>query len=159
MNRLGTSDFGGVANSRRTMTEKIHLSTVEKVLFLKSTDIFEHATIEELGRIAALAQEVWFEAGDIIYREGDPAVAIYVILKGRASVQSNGKIVREVEEKHAVGLLAALALSSALRTVTASEPVHALKLNVQDFEDVLASDFDLVKAMLRAITAHIRQEV
>ena len=120
-------------------------------------DIFERATLEELGRIAALAQEVWFEAGDIIYREGDPVVAIYIILNGRASAQSNGKVAREVKEKHAVGVLAALGLDSALRTVTADEQIHALKLNVQDFQDVLASDFDLVKAVLRAVANHIRQ--
>jgi CRP-like cAMP-binding protein len=139
------------------MADKTHLSTVEKVLFLKSIDIFEHATIEELGRIAALTQEVWFEAGETIQREGDPKSAIYIIMEGRALVQSSGKVVREVAEKHAVGVLGALGLNSASRTVIVSERVHALKLNVQDFEDILAADFDLVKTVLRAVADHIRQ--
>jgi hypothetical protein len=39
------------------------LTTIEKVIFLKSVDIFEHATVEQLGRIAGLAQEVHFEPG------------------------------------------------------------------------------------------------
>ena len=38
-------------------TEK-NLTTIEKVIFLKSVDIFEHATIEHLGRIAGLTEEV-----------------------------------------------------------------------------------------------------
>ena len=41
-------------------TEK-NLTTIEKVFFLKSVDIFEHATVEQLGRIAGLTQEVHFE--------------------------------------------------------------------------------------------------
>jgi len=139
------------------MTEETHLSTVEKILFLKSVDIFEHAAIEELGRVAALTQDARFEAGETIYREGDPVEAIYIILKGRAVVQSHGKVVREVGEKNAVGVLAALDLGAALRTVTAREPVHVLKLNVQDFQDVLASDFELVKAVFRVVAEQIRQ--
>jgi CRP-like cAMP-binding protein len=139
------------------MTEETHLSTVEKILFLKSVDIFEHAAIEELGRVAALTQDARFEAGETIYREGDPVEAIYIILKGRAVVQSHGKVVREVGEKNAVGVLAALDLGAALRTVTAREPVDVLKLNVQDFQDVLASDFELVKAVFRVVAEQIRQ--
>lgn len=139
------------------MADAAALSTVEKVLFLKSVDIFEHAAIEELGRIAALTREARFGAGEAIYREGDPVDAIYIILSGRAEVRSNSKVVREVGAKHAVGVLAALDLNSALRTVTAREPVHVLELNVQDFQDVLASDFELVKAVLRVVAEHIRQ--
>jgi len=139
------------------VTQDRNLSTIEKVIFLKSVDIFEHAAIEELGRLAALTQEVRFEAGETIYREGDPVEAIYVILKGCAAVQSNGKVIREVGEKHVVGALAALDLNSALRTVKAIEPVHALKLNVQDFQDVLSSDFELVKAVFRVVSEHIRK--
>lgn len=139
------------------MSEERRLSTVEKVLLLKSVDIFEHAAIEELGRIATLTEEVQFEAGETIYREGDPVEAIYIILKGRAAVQSKGKVIREVGERHAIGALGALDLNSALRTVTAREPVHALKLNVQDFQDMLSSDFELVKAVFRVVAQHVRE--
>ena len=34
------------------MPTENNLSTIEKVIFLKSVDIFEHATVEQLGRIA-----------------------------------------------------------------------------------------------------------
>ena len=138
------------------MTEQQRLSTVEKILFLKSVGIFAHAAIEELGRIATLMQEVRFETGETIYREGNPIDAIYVILRGRLAVQSGGRVVREAGEHQVVGALSALDLGLALRTVTALEPVHALTLNVQDFQDLLASDFALVKAVFRVVAQHIR---
>lgn len=139
------------------MIEPRLLSTVEKVLFLKSVDIFEHAAIEELGRIASVVQEARFAAGATIYREGDPVDAIYIILSGRVMVQNHGQAGREVGARHAVGVLAALDLNTALRTVIAREPVTVLKLNVQDFQDVLAADFELVKAVFRVVAEHIRQ--
>jgi CRP/FNR family transcriptional regulator, cyclic AMP receptor protein len=136
--------------------EDQRLSTVEKVLFLKSVGIFAHAAIEELGRIATLMQEVRFETGETIYREGNPIDAIYVILRGRVAVQSAEGVAREAREHDVVGALASLDLGVALRTVTALEPVHALKLAVQDFQDLLASDFNLVKAVFRVVAQRIR---
>ena len=136
--------------------EQTRLTTIEKVIFLKSVDIFEHAPIEELGRVAALTEEAQFEAGETIYREGEPLEAIYIILKGRVAVQSNGKVIREMGEKHAVGTLSALDFNSALRTVKAIEPINALKLQVQDFQDLPSLDFELVKAVFRVVAQQIR---
>jgi CRP-like cAMP-binding protein len=138
------------------VTEKRNLSTVEKVLFLKTVDIFAHATIEVLGRIAGLMEEISFASGERIYREGETVEAIYVILKGRAVVEGHGKILREAAEREALGLLAALDLYAALYTVIAREPIQALKLNVQDFQDILSSDFELVKAVFRVMAQRLR---
>jgi CRP-like cAMP-binding protein len=138
------------------VTEEQRLSTVEKVIFLKSVQIFAPAAIEELGCIATLMQEIHFKGGETIYREGDPLDGIFVVLKGRVIVQSGGTAVREVGEHEILGALAALDRGVALRTVTALEPVHALKLNAQDFQDFLASDFNLVKAVFRIVAQNIR---
>jgi CRP/FNR family transcriptional regulator, cyclic AMP receptor protein len=132
------------------------LTTIEKVIFLKSVDIFSHATVEELGRIAALTEDVHFDPGESIYREGEPTDAIYLILKGRVSVEGNGRVVREVGEAQAFGTVAALDRNPAVHTVKAIDPVHALKLNAQDFDDILSLDFDLVRAVFHALCRLIR---
>jgi len=137
--------------------EHKRLTTIEKVIFLKSVDIFKHAAVEELGSVATLTEEVNFEAGETILREGDPTDAIYFILTGRAAVERNGHIVREVGEKQAFGTVAALDLNPALHTVKAIDPVHALKLNVQDFHDILSLDFELVQAVFHALCRLIRE--
>ena len=69
------------------MDSEQRLSTLEKVLFLKSMDLFENAVIEELGRIATSQQEVEFEAGETIFREGEPVDALYLVLKGRVMAE------------------------------------------------------------------------
>ena len=139
------------------MMEQRRLATVEKVIFLKSVDIFSHATIEELGRVAALTEEVHFEPGETIYREGEPTDAIYLILTGRVVVEGNGDVVREIREKQAFGTVAALDRNPAVHTVKAIDPVYALKLNAQDFDDILSVDFELVQAVFRALCRLIRE--
>jgi CRP/FNR family transcriptional regulator, cyclic AMP receptor protein len=132
------------------------LTTLEKVIFLKSVDIFKHATIEELGGVAALTEEAHFEPGEIILHEGEPTDAIYFILKGRVAAEGNGQLVHEVGEKQAFGTVAALDRNPAVHTVKAIDPVHALKLNAQDFDDILSLDFELVRAVFHALCRMIR---
>jgi NTE family protein len=139
------------------MMEQKKLATIEKVVFLKSVDIFSHATIEELGRVAALTEEVHFEPGEKIYREGELTEAIYLILAGRVAIAGNGQIVRELTEKQAFGTVAALDRKPATHTVTAMDAVYALKLNTQDFDDILALDFELVRAVFHALCQMIRE--
>jgi CRP/FNR family transcriptional regulator, cyclic AMP receptor protein len=138
------------------MMEQRRLATIEKVIFLRSVDIFSHATVEELGRVAALTEEVRFEPGETIFRKGEPTDAIYLILAGRVSIESNGQIVREITDKQAFGTVAALDRNPAVHTVKAIDPVHALKLSAQDFDDILSLDFELVRAVLHALCRFIR---
>lgn len=137
--------------------EQRKLATIEKVIFLKSVDIFSHATIEELGRIAALTDEVHFEPGETIYREGEPTDAIYLVLKGRVAVESNGRVVREVTDKQAFGTVAALDRNPAVHTLKALDAVHALKLSAQDFDDILSVDFECVRSVIHALCRLIRE--
>jgi NTE family protein len=139
------------------MMEQKRLATIEKVVFLKSVDIFSHATIEVLGRVAALTEEVHFEPGETIFRKGEPTDAIYLILAGRVAIEGNGEIVRELTEKQAFGTVAALDRNPAVHTVKAIDAVYALKLNAQDFDDILSVDFDLVRAVFHALCQIIRE--
>jgi CRP-like cAMP-binding protein len=133
------------------------LTAIEKVIFLKSVDIFKHATVEELGRVAALTEEVHFNSGETIYREGEAVDAIFFLLKGHVAVERNGKEMLEVGENQAFGTVAALDRNPAVHTVKAIDPVHALKLNAQDFDEILSLDFELVQAVFRALCRMIRE--
>jgi CRP-like cAMP-binding protein len=137
--------------------EQVALTILDKVIFLKSVDIFKHATIEELGGVAALTEEAHFEAGETIYREGEPIDAIFLVLKGRAVVEGHGKVVRELGQRQTFGTVAALDLKPAIHTVRAIDPVAALKLNAQDLQDLLSLDFDLVRAVIRSLCEIIRE--
>ena len=131
-------------------TEK-NLTTIEKVIFLKSVDIFEHATIEQLGRIAELTEEVHFQPGETIFREGEPGDALYLLLSGRVFIEKNGTTLREMKEKEAFGTLEVLDFHPRAVTAKAVDQVRALKLNGQEFHDLLSLDIEMVQAVLRML--------
>ena len=56
------------------------ISTVEKVLFLKSIDLFRALPSEELAQIAEIAEEQPLAAGDQVFAQGEPGDALYLIV-------------------------------------------------------------------------------
>ena len=137
-------------------TEK-NLTTIEKVIFLKSVDIFEHATVEQLGRIAGLTEEVHFEPGEIIFNEGEPGDAFYLLLSGRVFIERSGNILREMKEKEAFGTLEVLDFHPRAVTAKALDQVRALKLNGQEFHDLLSLDIEMVQAVFRMLCGLVRR--
>ncbi len=138
------------------LTEK-NLTTIEKVIFLKSVDIFEHATIEQLGRIAGLTEEVHFKPGEIIFEEGQPGDAFYLLLSGQVFIERNGNILREIKEKEAFGTLEVLDFHPRAVTAKAVDQVRALKLNGQEFHDLLSLDIEMVEAVFRMLCGLVRR--
>jgi CRP-like cAMP-binding protein len=134
-----------------------NLTTIEKVIFLKSVDIFEHATVEQLGRIAGLTEEARFESGQTIFEEGEPGDALYLVLSGRVLIERNGITIREINERDAFGTLEVLDFHPRAATAKAVEPVRALKLKGQDFHDLLSLDIEMVEAVFRMLCGLVRR--
>jgi len=128
------------------LSQEKELSTIERVLFLKSIHLFGQAAIEDLGRIAALTSEIRFDAGETIFREGE-----------RVDVDRNGVRIREVGEREVFAIIAALDQGPAVHTVTALDPVRALKLDAQEFHDMLSVNYELVRAVFRALCRIVRE--
>ena len=139
------------------MPTENNLTTIEKVIFLKSVDIFEHATIEQLGRIAGLTEEVHFKPGEIIFEEGQPGDAFYLLLSGQVLIERNGNTLREMKEKEAFGTLEVLDFHPRAVTAKAIDQVRALKLNGQEFHDLLSLDIEMVQAVFRMLCGLIRR--
>ena len=136
-------------------TEK-NLTIIEKVIFLKSVDIFEHATVEQLGRIAELTKEVHFEPGETVFKEGELGDALYLLLSGRVFIEKDGNTLRELKEKEAFGTLEVLDFHPRAVTAKAVDQVRALKLNGQEFHDLLSLDMEMVEAVFRKLCGLVR---
>ena len=139
------------------MPTENNLTTIEKVIFLKSVDIFEHATVEQLGRIAGLTQEVHFDPGETIFKEGELGDAFYLLLSGRVFIEKNGNTLREMKEKEAFGTLEVLDFHPRAVTAKAVDQVRALKLNGQEFHDLLSLDIEMVEAVFRMLCGLVRR--
>jgi CRP/FNR family cyclic AMP-dependent transcriptional regulator len=79
------------------------LSTVEKVLFLKSVDLFSKITGEDLNQVAGIAEEVNFEQDELIFQEGEMGDSLYLIVDGSVVVHRQAKEITRLIAKEAFG--------------------------------------------------------
>ena len=139
------------------MPTENNLTIIEKIIFLKSVDIFEHATVEQLGRLAGLTEEVHFAPAETIFEEGDPGDALYLLLSGRVLLDRNGNTLREMKEKEAFGTLEVLDFHPRIVSARALDHVRALKLSGREFHDLLSLDIEMVEAVFRMLCDLVRR--
>ncbi len=70
------------------------LTLVDKAFLLKSTPLFASLDLDELLPIADKLSQSSFSPSEAIFREGDPALRMYVIAKGSVELFNvNGEII------------------------------------------------------------------
>lgn len=72
------------------------LDIVERIFFLRQMQVFQRASINALAELSRAMNQVHFEPGVTLWREGEHAPGIYLILSGtvRASSESRGLLFR-----------------------------------------------------------------
>ncbi|MEE9239587.1 MAG: cyclic nucleotide-binding domain-containing protein [bacterium] len=65
------------------------LSNIEKALFLKTVNLFESMTPDQLKILTNISEEVDYQAGDILFNENDPSDYLYVIVDGEIEIVKN----------------------------------------------------------------------
>jgi CRP/FNR family transcriptional regulator, cyclic AMP receptor protein len=132
------------------------LTAVDKVLFLQNVDFFRYATTEELAYIGSIAREVERPKGTIIFKEGERADAMYLILKGRVRLHKDGQEILVAGEREAFGTWALFDTEPRIMTATAIEEVHLLKIDQEEFYDLLADHIEITQSIFRALVQRIK---
>ncbi|MEP7289977.1 MAG: sister chromatid cohesion protein PDS5 [Chloroflexota bacterium] len=70
--------------------EGIMLSAMEKIIFLKKVPFFEEMTIDQLKVLANVCEEELFHEDGLIFQEGEPGGALYVVVRGRVAIEREG---------------------------------------------------------------------
>lgn len=135
------------------------LSTLEKILFLRQVDLFEGFSAKELGIIAQKTSEVGYSKGDVIFRQGDPGDALYIVLGGKVKVvrEDNGKreMIAVLEKKSCFGEMAILGEEYRTATIESADAITLLKMKKEDFKELILSKpemaFPIFKMLVRRI--------
>jgi len=133
------------------------LTIVEKVLFLQKVDIFNHTTTEELAYIGSIATEEQVPRGTVIFRQDEPADAMYVIVQGQVRLHKDEQEILIAAEKEAFGTWALFDTEPRLMTATAIEDVHLLRIEQEDFYDLLADHIEITQSIFKALVQRIKR--
>jgi CRP-like cAMP-binding protein len=133
------------------------ISTVEKVLFLKSIDLFSQIPGEDLVRVAQIAEEIDFEPKETVMAEGELGDSLYLIVDGKVHVYKGDRLIVELGERECVGEMAILDSEPRSATVKAAGAVSALKIEREDFYDVMNEKTEIAQGIIKVLTRRLRQ--
>lgn len=132
------------------------ISTVEKVLFLKSIDLFSQIPGEDLARLAQIAEECDFDPKETIMSEGEMGDSMYLIVEGKVEVTKGKRSVVELGERECVGEMAILDSEPRSATVRAKTPVRTLRIEREDFYELMREKMDIAQGVIQVLTRRLR---
>jgi CRP/FNR family transcriptional regulator, cyclic AMP receptor protein len=135
------------------------ISTVEKVLFLKSIDLFSQIPGEDLAAVAQIASEDTRDPGDEIFSEGESGDALYLVIDGRVRVHKVDRVIAELGERECFGEMALLDAAPRSASVTSITPTTLLKIAREDFQEIMAEKPEIAQGVIKVLTRRLRDAI
>lgn len=132
------------------------ISTVEKILFLKSIDLFSQIPSEDLSQIAQITDEVQFEEGDEVFREGEPGDSLYLVIEGRVRIHRSGNEVALLGARQVFGEMALLDSDLRSASATSMSMLTCLRISSDDFNEILVEKGEISIGIIRVLSRRLR---
>jgi len=132
------------------------LTTVEKVLFLQDVDIFEFTSTEDLAHIAEITDEIELKPDEIIFKEGEIPDAMYIVSEGKVILSRAGQEVMVANDKDVFGTWALFDDEPRVATATTLEDTRLLRIDKEDFIDLLADHVAITQSILKTMAKRLR---
>lgn len=129
---------------------------IEKVLVLRSSEIFENTPESDLVELAAIVEEIYLDAGKVLFLKGDTGNSMYFIYSGSIKIHDGEHILAVLGENEIVGELSILDSESRSASATMEEDSILLKLEQEAFYDIMLNNADILKGILKTLCKRLR---
>lgn len=135
------------------------LSTVEKVLILKTVSMFSQTPDDVLADVANLLEEMEIQADEAIFKKGAPGDSMYIIVDGKVRVHTEERLLNYLGESDVFGEMALLDPEPRLASVTTVEPTRLFRLDQPSFYQLMAERPEVATGIVRVLTRLLRDRV
>lgn len=137
--------------------EQQMLSTIEKVIMLRTAGIFAETTDEVLAAVAQIVTVEEVEPGTGILAKGDPGDSMFVVASGRVRVHDGSRALAELGPGEVFGEMALLDPEPRSASVTAIDETRLLKLDQEAFFELVEDRPEVARGLLRVLSRRLRQ--
>ena len=135
------------------------LLTIEKVLILKSVDIFSSVPEAQLVDLATIVESVEFDAGDIIMNKGDLGTSMYIVVDGKVRIFEGDQELGVLGNRAVFGDLAALDPEPRAASVQAIEDCTLLRLEGESLYELMAGNKAVTRGIVHVLCDYARQNL
>lgn len=124
--------------------------------FLSRVPIFASCSPEETSAIAAVAQESFYQPGQIIVTQGTPGQAFYMITAGRVEILRDNVSLGAFGPGDFFGEMSLLDAAPRSATIRAIDTVSCLMLSSWDFRALLERHPSIAIKLLEVLSRRLR---
>jgi CRP/FNR family cyclic AMP-dependent transcriptional regulator len=132
------------------------LLTIEKVMILKTVDIFAHAPDEILVDLAALLKEIETPAGATIFEKGEQGESMYVIVEGEVEALDGERVFTRMGERQIFGEMALLDGEPRTATIRTTQPTRLLRLDQEPFYELMDDRIEIARGVIHVLLQRLR---
>ena len=132
------------------------LTIIEKVILLQNVDLFTEVRTDELVALAAITEEVEYLDGDEIYLRYDAPDAMYLVLQGSVRLHQDDRTIAVAQALTPFGSWALFDEEPRVTSATAAEAARLLRIDRDDFTDLLSDQVQIAQAIIKSIAHRLR---
>lgn len=137
--------------------DEFMLSTVEKVIILKSVSIFAETPEEVLAEVVPTLKEVKARAGETIFAKGEVGRSMFIIVKGKVRIHDGEQTLAELGERNIFGELTALDSEPRSASVTAVTETQLFRLDQEVLYELMADHVEVARCIIQVLTRRLRR--
>ena len=129
------------------------LDLVDRIIFLRQRDPFRRTSVNALAELARALTQVRFEAGTVLWREGEAAPSVFLLLDGRVRATSEARgLSFQPGPGFPLGSLEAIGETPRFYDAIAETPVAALHGSAEVLVDVFEDSFEMAMEYLGVLS-------
>lgn len=130
----------------------------EKVLVLKSLDLFSETPETILSELAPLMQEEEAEQDTVLFNDGDIGDCMYIIYKGEIKIHKGSTTLAILKEKEVFGELSLLDSETRSASATANTDCFLFKIDQEPFYELLETRPEVARGFIKILCRRLRAQ-
>lgn len=132
------------------------LLLIEKVLVLKSLNLFKDTPENILADLAPLMKEMEYEQGTEIFKEGETGDCMYIIQEGNIKIHKGNTTLAILKEKEVFGELSLLDADTRSASATADTDCVLYKIDQEPFYELMDERPEVAKGFIKILCQRLR---
>lgn len=132
------------------------LTTLERAIRLQKVELFSDLETSMLALLASIASQVEVKRGEVLVEQNHPLSTLYVVLDGSIEMTRGGRTMFRVGADETIGNWALFDEQPSVVTATALEDTSLLRIDREDFFDLLADHSEATREMFQALFKRVR---
>jgi len=132
------------------------LTTLDRAIRLQKVELFSDLETELLALLASIAKQIEVAEGETLVEEDGALPALFVVLSGRIAMRRGGAPLFSIGPGETLGNWALFESQSSVATAIAAEHSWLLRIDREDFYDLLADHSEVTRDLFQALFKRMR---